>query len=168
MSHFVYVMVAHIDKSAFFKIGISRTVGLRISSVQTGCPAQIEQVLYVDVTKPEVASEIERGFHGLLEPYHSYGEWFRFDLKNRKHKKAFAVASQLLLNRVLGNGWKWKVVEAHEFAALAREDDERDFQEAKQQTARHYEGIRAGMDRWRASKGLSAKFVVRPRLTLHK
>ena len=56
------------------KIGFSRNVGVRLRSIQTGCPEPAEVIKIIPGT-----DQTERYFHAHFAAHRLSGEWFRLD-----------------------------------------------------------------------------------------
>ena len=114
---FLYAMVADPEDSSairYFKIGISYDMIPRIASVQTGCPMAIKNILCALIPSRLKALKAESDLHRLLSDYNTSGEWFRFDMEDKSHKKAFRGATGQVLDPILGAGWKWEVIKRSE------------------------------------------------------
>jgi len=69
---FVYLMRAE----GFIKIGVtSRSLRIRASEVQTGCPLPIEDIGFYTFTTKQEAYDMEAKLHSEFSQYSSHGEW---------------------------------------------------------------------------------------------
>lgn len=76
----VYILFAKDgDGPMYVKVGISKTPGARIRSVQTGCPIRILRAIAFTCSSARTARAAEIAFHSALEPYKASGEWFRLE-----------------------------------------------------------------------------------------
>lgn len=123
----VYMMVADVGaEHSFCKIGITGDLGKRIAGIQTGCPVPIVDVAYISAL-PYSARQIEGYLHAQLEEFHTHGEWFRLNLKDKDHKAKFHLATRFALYRVgMPSAAKWKRLnpETVKFACKALRLDE--------------------------------------------
>ena len=104
----VYVMVAAEEEGpSYFKIGYSESVEKRAVNVQTGCPFPLREILFIVLEDVRTAKIIESRLHLELRPYHSCGEWFKFDLADPMHKKAFNDGVKKVITPIVGEGWTW-------------------------------------------------------------
>lgn len=107
----VYVMVAPSDGAAvYLKIGVTQDLPKRVGAVQTGCPIQIDELLYHKALTRESALAIERAMHAELLAYRTSGEWFRFLLDDPQHKREFNGALKIATARHPDTTWKWNRV----------------------------------------------------------
>lgn len=99
---YVYVAVAPMeDGNAFVKVGVTACPDSRIQAIMTGCPLSIEHVRFYRTGRRAVSFRIEHGIHHALTAYHSSGEWFRFDMSDKEHKKALWGAVDYVIGRHL-------------------------------------------------------------------
>ena len=67
------------EGSPYVKIGSTyKPVQKRLSSLQTGHPARLRLLAYVQV--PTHARRIEKAMHQILDEHRQYGEWFMIDM----------------------------------------------------------------------------------------
>ena len=59
--------------TAWVKIGVSRNLTRRRSTLQTGMPYRLEERYRYDTTAPY---QLEKALHTLLHEFHMQGEWF--------------------------------------------------------------------------------------------
>jgi len=59
--------------SDFYKIGLTRNINRRLTTIQTGCPHEVRVELFYKTSKPE---EFEAEMHSFLADYRVRGEWF--------------------------------------------------------------------------------------------
>ena len=74
-SHFVYL----IKTEDFYKVGISKDISLRVSTIQTSCPHKIDLVHNWEFDCASQSKEVEAHIHGLFEGKRIRGEWFELD-----------------------------------------------------------------------------------------
>jgi len=92
----------------FFKIGITRNIVTRIPSIQTGCPLKIAKILVIPLPEGmRMAQILEAKIHIQLKPFHTHGEWFRFNTDDPAHKAAFNEGCRTVFMPFIGTGWKW-------------------------------------------------------------
>lgn len=145
----LYVLAAPSgDGSCFFKIGITSDIHARPLTLQTGCPMEIAEVLYVVIGADERARRHEQRLHKLFDPFRSVGEWFQFKLADPEHKRAFNDGCRAVLDPEMGKGWKWerlsmRALRAEQLAAKQSLSEERKSGR-KRQGARIVEALRKG------------------------
>lgn len=87
----------------YIKIGISRDVKARLSTIQTGCPYPLHVYQSWATSR---AREIERKAHSLLHGYRTKGEWF--DLP---HRAATLIVGMLVSAHPARNGFPDSTIE---------------------------------------------------------
>lgn len=76
----------------YVKIGRSDDPIGRVGAVQTGCPFRIVKAGMVKCLSVRQSRLFEARAHAALAPFHSFGEWFRFDWTQPDSKETlFAV-----------------------------------------------------------------------------
>jgi hypothetical protein len=97
----------------FIKFGHASNVRNRLSTLQTGCPVELEILAYIMTPNDWAAQELEGFIHAAAVRYHARGEWFlscpkTLDIANRMNLpfeeyreiiKTWAHGSHLSLNR---------------------------------------------------------------------
>lgn len=74
---FIYVMrVCPYPEHEIIKVGITKNIQTRVSSLQTGCAWPIEVSECLRVPSQDAAREIEREFHEANAKSRMTGEWF--------------------------------------------------------------------------------------------
>lgn len=77
-NNFIYLLKIDTPDSRLYKIGSTRgSIHNRISSLQTGCPYQID-LIYKHET--EFGQVMERTFHNRYCHCKTHGEWFQLDM----------------------------------------------------------------------------------------
>lgn len=61
------------------KVGISRNVDGRLSTVQTACPFKIDMAYVFECPNREIAEYLERSFHDTQKSACLHGEWFDYE-----------------------------------------------------------------------------------------
>lgn len=70
----MYVYI--IKQGDFFKIGKTYNLQSRLAGLQTATPEKIKIVAYVETDE---LCALEKELHKEMKPFHSHGEWFKFD-----------------------------------------------------------------------------------------
>ena len=99
-THWVYVF-AHKSYAGLVgpvKVGISKDVNGRLSTIQTSCPNPIDLAYVFECPNRSVAREIERCFHETQKEKRSHGEWFNFEPVIAIHLLCLAFRSALAHN----------------------------------------------------------------------
>lgn len=76
--HHVYVIAARRPEGlvAPVKVGVTRSLGARLSTLQTGCWERLEVAYSFALCSRELAYFIEGALHARLADYRLQGEWF--------------------------------------------------------------------------------------------
>lgn len=76
--HHVYIFAKVIgdDLTAPVKVGISKNVEGRLSSISTACPFKVDLFYALSCPTREIALELERAFHEAQRQWRQNGEWF--------------------------------------------------------------------------------------------
>lgn len=120
----IYILVTTpVESASFFKVGITKNIGKRISTLQTGCPVQIAEFLYHKALSRESALSVERAMHEAMREHRSSGEWFRFDVGDASHKALFNGALRIAGERALGFSWKWNRIKVSSLRAALKAVD---------------------------------------------
>lgn len=67
------------DVSGPVKVGITKSLGGRLSALQTGSPHELVVVHALRVPTRDIATEMEECFHGTQRAHRMKGEWFDLD-----------------------------------------------------------------------------------------
>lgn len=107
--HLVYVIaVDRPDQPAGpVKVGVTRNVGSRLGSLQTGCPFPLKVVHIFPVPDRDIALGAERAFHTVLKKHRMSGEWF--DLSPKAAVEFMCLNIEAML--------RWLEIPADEMAA---------------------------------------------------
>ena len=73
--HYVYFISCG---NFYIKIGMTKHLQRRLSSIQTGMPFDLKVVGLIEVANRTVAKEVEDYLHELFNEYRKRGEWFDF------------------------------------------------------------------------------------------
>lgn len=79
---YVYVIAAMDGGGGYrapSKVGITKELGSRLSTIQTSCPFRIGLAHQLVLPERRWAQHIEWCYHGLAEKKRSHGEWFNVD-----------------------------------------------------------------------------------------
>jgi hypothetical protein len=99
-NHWVYVF-AHQSEAGLtgpVKVGISKNVNARLSTIQTSCPQRIELAYVFECPNRGIARDIERSFHDTQAENRSHGEWFNFEPVQAIHLLCIAFRAALTHN----------------------------------------------------------------------
>jgi hypothetical protein len=99
-THWVYVF-AHKSESGLIgpvKVGISKDVNLRLSTIQTSCPYPIDLAYVFECPARDIARAIERSFHDVQHDKRSHGEWFNLEPVAAIHLLCLAFRAALSHN----------------------------------------------------------------------
>ena len=120
---YLYALVAPAEGSlCHFKIGISTDPLKRFSSIQTGCPVPISEMIYVEMGLAEVARLAEKELHARFSERRTTGEWFIFDTAKPADKQAFNGTMREVMAHYLGSEWRWSRISAARVAEVARRE----------------------------------------------
>lgn len=79
--HFVYIIA--LRKAGVLtgpvKVGVTKALGSRLSSLQTGCWERLEVAYRFSIKSRDLAYEIESIIHSDLSDFRIQGEWFSLD-----------------------------------------------------------------------------------------
>lgn len=80
--HFVYI-IGHMDRSGVVegpvKVGITKSLGSRLASIQTGNWRRIQFCHVFNLEERHIAVEVERMFHDVNSDSRLSGEWFAME-----------------------------------------------------------------------------------------
>ncbi len=79
--HWIYVF-AHKSEAGMVgpvKIGISKDVNARLSTIRTSCPYPIDLAYVFECQNRDIARNIEQSFHQVQSDKRTHGEWFGFE-----------------------------------------------------------------------------------------
>lgn len=130
------IIVTTAGPEAYFKIGVSGDIFLRIVQVQTGCPLPIERVLFLPTDDMMQARSLEGRLHARFDAFHTSGEWFMFNIQDEAQKAEFHRGCAEVLETWDPN-WKWQVFDEagyraeHEKARIAQAKAREEFSERK-------------------------------------
>lgn len=68
--------VYFIKSGSYIKIGLSKDVDFRLTTMQTGNPVELELILKVGFKDSKSAYIAESAWHDFYSEYHHRGEWF--------------------------------------------------------------------------------------------
>jgi len=92
---YVFARVSTRGLTAPVNIGISQSVGSRLTSVQTSCPFKIDLAYVFECPTRDIAQFIESGFHETQAIHNEFGEWFSFEPIEAIHLLCIAFRSIL-------------------------------------------------------------------------
>lgn len=81
MSHYVYI-IGHCSKGGLespVKVGITKSLGSRLATLQTGNSQKIEIAFHFAMATREQALFVEAEFHREMTDFRLQGEWFSID-----------------------------------------------------------------------------------------
>lgn len=85
---YVYVIAAKASKGGFkspCKVGVTSNLKSRLSSIQNGCPFNIDLYCKIAMPSRSAAEEFERAFHKINEGKCIRGEWYRIQPLKAAH-----------------------------------------------------------------------------------
>jgi len=99
-THWVYVFARKgpAGLTGPVKVGISNSVDVRLSSIQTACPFPLDIAYVFECPSREIARQIERSFHEVQRHQRTHGEWFDFEPVAAIHLLCIAFRAALSHN----------------------------------------------------------------------
>lgn len=76
----MFIYIIGNEKHSYFKIGVSNNPLVRLSTIQTNCPFEVELITKFRFSDLETAYKIEKELHCKLNKYLLRGEWFKISL----------------------------------------------------------------------------------------
>lgn len=102
----VYLMFARdADGPMYVKVGISKTPGERIRSIQTGCPIRILRAVAFTCSSARTARAAEVALHSSLDQYRASGEWFRLEWSEEVENSLRATV-EMVMDTIRGKDFR--------------------------------------------------------------
>lgn len=96
-THLLYVVSATCVEGSWVKVGVTRELIGRVTSIACGCPIPIRSVWYRNLGRTLDESEWgEKVLHAVLNEHHSSGEWFRLRSNDDLRRLIDKVLSQFI------------------------------------------------------------------------
>ena len=95
------ILCVPVDGWTYVKVGVSELIIQRLIHLMTGCPFDFDTVLYKSVQSKTRAYKIEAEIHRNFAPFHTTREWFRFQIDDPEHKRAFHSGTRAAFSQVM-------------------------------------------------------------------
>ena len=114
--NYVYALLCEQSKGSdgFVKIGITKNLRNRFSSIQTGCPVPVKLCCFIGVPDRDVSARLESLLHESFSDRRVSGEWFKFDFLSKQDKECFNAVCRKCFSAILGEGRSWSTVTPEE------------------------------------------------------